>query len=87
MSMIILDRASRVKLVSLSSNTKDTQDSIFSQALENARQQEAQFDKKRDKSAGTSLAVPNPYLKAANDLETAGQIFLVCSDYGDHMAC
>jgi hypothetical protein len=71
MSMIIMDRMSRVNVVLFAAGYKDSQDAIFSDALKSARQQEAQFTT-NPKSLSQPQTKPNPYLSAAKDLETAG---------------
>jgi hypothetical protein len=71
MSMIIMDRMSRVNVVLFAAGYKDSQDAIFSDALKSARQQEAQFTT-NPKSSSQPQTKPNPYLSAAKDLETAG---------------
>lgn len=73
MSMIIMDRISRVNVVVLSADETNSQDAIFSKALESARQEEAKFSTQQSQSLSHSMSKSNPYLNAAKDLETAGK--------------
>ena len=72
-SMIIMDRMGRMNIELVSKDNTDPQLSVFGQALEDARRQEATFASV-PKAPGQTEARDNPYLSAAKDLEAAGYL-------------